>query len=193
MPLTRSAYLEKSDIFNETSGFSEPFYRTVCILEEPSVASSDTCQPEIKSINIRGTSFTEKMRRLLVKIRESMSLEAVDASASEAIKRKAALEFKAGLRRIDEDSRSIPFNFDDQIPSVAFPPAGYDGLSMSIALEDAMANSLIVEGEEEDKEPQEDLINISLEVRRNVDGTEIRFLLIDDLEIEMQPGIFGLP
>ncbi|EPS37289.1 hypothetical protein H072_9050 [Dactylellina haptotyla CBS 200.50] len=185
MPLTRSEYLEKSDIFNEPSSYPVHPYEHVYLYEEPQVFGSDVSDTETELLKLSGTPFAESMMRMWAKFRESLSLE-----GSEAARKAAAKEFREGLRVRNERYASVPFSYDGaHVPFLDFRDEEVNNLDG--ALEEAMASSLVVEGEDEDKDPREELVKLSWGngTRRNANGDEVRYL-IEELESEIQAEYF---
>ncbi|KAK6531981.1 hypothetical protein TWF694_003144 [Orbilia ellipsospora] len=185
MPLSRSEYLEKSDIFAEASEISRLSYDHIYFLEEPTGAGSDASDSDIQATRLLNSSiFAEKVRKLWIKFRESLSLDVSDNSERE----RRALEFKKSLRAINEYYGSESFYSDNRAPYLAFQSREFDALDT--ALEEAMASSLMVEDDDENSEPQEDPVKISWATRMDEYGVETRFLILEDLEFEIERDYF---
>ncbi|KAK6523430.1 hypothetical protein TWF281_001412 [Arthrobotrys megalospora] len=187
MPLSRSEYLEKSEIFSGSSAI--PPLRSVVVFREPHIARSESDSSDASTIQESASAFADRMKRLWAKIR-SMTADGFDKSAIDPAKRNAALQFKESLQAIDDAHGPHRFCFDIQIPRVAIRPEDFS--SLDDALDDAMTSSLVVEGGEEDKGLRDDFVKISLDIRRDSDDAEVTYIILEELELELNQVAAGI-
>ncbi|KAF3192078.1 hypothetical protein TWF106_003678 [Orbilia oligospora] len=177
MPLSRSEYLERSDVFPESSGV--PVFRSVFVYNETSTASSEGDASDDTTIKQPSSILSDTVKKFWARIR-SMTLDNVEKAAFDISKRRAALRFKDGLQAIDDAHDLHRISFGVQIPRAEFP---IEHLSiLDDVLRDPMTASLVVEGGDEDRGLQDDYINVSIDIRKNSDGVEVNCIILDDLD-----------
>ncbi|KAF3269225.1 hypothetical protein TWF217_009318 [Orbilia oligospora] len=177
MPLSRSEYLERSDVFPGSSEVS--VFRSVFVYNETSTASSEGDASDDTTIKQSPSILLDTVKRFWARIR-SMTIDNVEKAAFDISKRRAALRFKDGLQAIDDAHGLHRSSFGVQIPRAEFP---IEHLSiLDDVLRDPMTASLVVEGGDEDSGLQEDYINVSIDIRKNSDGVKVNCIILDDLD-----------
>ncbi|RVD88869.1 uncharacterized protein DFL_003040 [Arthrobotrys flagrans] len=142
MPLSRSEYLEKSDIFPGPSDI--PQFRSVFVYKEPSGASSESDASDNTTTQQPASVLVDAVKKVWAKIR-SMTLDNVEKAAIDISRRRATLRFKECLQEIDDAHDLNRTSFGVQIPRTEFP---FEHLSiLDDILRDPMTASLAISAE----------------------------------------------
>ncbi|KAK6513660.1 hypothetical protein TWF506_008099 [Arthrobotrys conoides] len=177
MPLSRSEYLERKDIF--LGSLDVPVLRSVFAYKQLSSSTSESDASEDTTTQQPASILADTLRKMWARIR-SMTLDNVEKAAFDISKRRAALRFKDGLKAIDDAHDFHRISFGVHIPRAEFP---VEHLSiLDDLLSEPMTSSLVVEGGDEDRGLQEDYINISVDIRKNSDGVEVSCIIVDELD-----------
>ncbi|EWC44893.1 hypothetical protein DRE_00952 [Drechslerella stenobrocha 248] len=184
LPMARSIYSEKGDIFDEFPLPPQPVFDKIYFLAEPPVTTSDTFRPDIQSIKDLGVSLTREVRRLWVKwVRRTASDEISEPILANTGPSQGVAEFLARLQAVTDTHTPLQFIFDGSGHRIPFSPEDFFGLDA--ALEDAISSSRIFEADDREME-ESGFIIISLGRQQDRSGAEIKFAILENADMEDQ-------